>query len=313
MMKKYSPYLHFSREIWRQFRKETPLTLSEEDLAKLHGQIEVVSLSEVEEIYLPLSRLLNLYVAATQNLYQVTGKFLDHPEPRVPYIIGIAGSVAVGKSTTSRVLQALLSRWPHHPRVELVTTDGFIYPGSILQQRQLMNRKGFPESYDLLRLIRFLSDLKSGKRNLHVPLYSHHNYDIIPDEFQLIDQPDIVIVEGINVLQVATSGALQKSRVFVSDFFDFTIYVDAETEVIKQWFLERFWVFRAKAKNDPTAFFHQFTQMNDSDALAFAENVWHEINQANLYENILPFRERAKLILKKGVRHGVEEIFLRKI
>lgn len=312
-MKKYSPYLHFPRVAWHHFRKETPLTLTENDLAKLRGQIEAVSLTEVEEIYLPLSRLLNLYVAATQNLHQVTGKFLDNPEPRVPYIIGIAGSVAVGKSTTSRVLQALLSHWRNHPRVELITTDGFLYPNAVLESQQLMHRKGFPESFDLPRLIRFLTDLKSGKPKLQVPIYSHHNYDIVSNEFQIIDQPDIVIVEGLNVLQVRPFDLEQKNRTFVSDFFDFTVYVDAETEIIKQWFLERFWLFRAKAKQDSEAYFHRFAQLPDAEALHFAEQVWHDINQKNLYENILPFRERAKLILVKGQNHTVQDVYLKKI
>lgn len=312
-MVQYSPYLTFSRHQWREFRKETPMTLSEADLNALHGQIEVVSLLEIEEVYLPLSRLLNLYIAATQGLYNVTAKFLGHPEPRVPYIIGIGGSVAVGKSTTSRVLQALLSRWQNHPRVALITTDGFLYSKAVLEQRNLMNRKGFPESYNLPLLIEFLSALKSGKPNLKVPVYSHHTYDVVPNEFETVNQPDIVIVEGLNVLQVASIKAEQKPRVFVSDFFDFTIYVDAETAIIKKWFFERYHLFRSKAKNDPEAFFHQLALLSDKEANAFAETVWREINETNLNENILPFRERAKLILHKGENHAVEKVFLRKI
>lgn len=312
-MKHYSPYLAFSRDTWREFRKETPMTLSETDLKKLRGQIEAVSLLEVAEVYLPLSRLLNLYVAATQSLYKVTAKFLDHPAPRVPYIIGIGGSVAVGKSTTSRVLQALLSRWNNHPRVQLITTDGFLYPNAVLEERGLMNRKGFPESYNLSLLIEFLSDLKSGKPNLKVPVYSHHSYDIIPNEYENVAQSDIIIVEGLNVLQVASIKPEQKNRVFVSDFFDFTIYVDAETQIIKKWFFERFNLFRHKAKNDPAAFFYQLAKLSDQEANNFAEQVWTKINAANLQENILPFRERAKLILQKGENHAVERVYLRKI
>ena len=312
-MKPYSPYIVFSRESWREFRKDTPLTLTQAELDKLHGQIEVVSLEEVSDIYLPLSRLLNLYVSATQDLYRVTGKFLGNPEPKVPYIIGVAGSVAVGKSITSRILQALLSRWPHHPRVELITTDGFLYPNAILEERGLINRKGFPESYDLRQLIDFLFSLKSGKPNIRVPLYSHHHYDILPDQYQVINQPDIVIVEGLNVLQVASFKPEQQTRVFVSDFFDFTIYVDAKTEVIKQWFLKRFMLFREKAKTKKEDFFYQFVKMDKKTALAFAEGIWQEINAANLYENIIPFKERAKLILEKAADHSIQNVYLRKL
>jgi type I pantothenate kinase len=312
-MSKYSPYIKFSRDSWRAFRKGTPMTLSEEDLRYVRGQLEAVSLLEVEEIYLPLSRLLNLYVAATQELYKVTGQFLGHPEPRVPYIIGVAGSVAVGKSTTSRILRELLARWPNHLRVELVTTDGFIYPNAYLEKHELMNRKGFPESYDLRKFIQFLSDLKSGKPELQVPIYSHHDYDILPDEFQIVDRPDIVIVEGLNVLQVSPIKFEQQTRIFVSDFFDFSIYVDAETAIIKNWFLQRFMLFRNKARSDPTAFFYRFANLSDQEAEDFALQVWTEINEANLYENILPFKQRAKLILVKGADHAVHEVFLRKI
>lgn len=313
MNKQYTPYLEFSRQVWRNFRQETPLTLTEQDVAKLRGQLEAVSLIEVEEIYLPLSRLLNLYVAGAQEVYQLTAEFLGHPEPRVPYIIGIAGSVAAGKSTTSRILQALLSRWPNHPRVGLITTDGFIYPNKVLKQRGLENRKGFPESYDLRALIEFLSDLKSGKPQLKIPVYSHHNYDILENEFQLVDQPDIMIVEGLNVLQVGPVKPEQQTRVFVSDFFDFTIYVDAPTSIIKQWYLERFILFREKAKTDPEAFFHRFALWSEREAIQFAEQIWSEINETNLIENILPFRERARLILVKNMDHSVERVFLRKV
>jgi type I pantothenate kinase len=312
-MKPYSPYIVFPRESWREFRKDTPLTLTQAELGKLHGQLQAVSLEEVSDIYLPLSRLLNLYVAATQELYRVTGKFLGNPEPKVPYIIGVAGSVAVGKSTTSRILQALLSRWPHHPRVELITTDGFLFPNAVLEERGLLNRKGFPESYDLRQLIDFLFDLKSGKPNLRVPLYSHHHYDILSDQYQLINQPDIVIVEGLNVLQVASFKPEQQTRVFVSDFFDFTIYVDAKIEIIRQWFMQRFMLFREKAKTTTEDFFYQFTKMSEKEAMAFAEQIWQDINAANLCENILPFKERAKLILEKAADHSIQNVYLRKL
>ncbi len=312
MTKSHSLYLEFPRSIWREFRKDTPLTLSEKDLAKLKGQNEPVSLLEVEEIYLPLSRLLNLYVAATQDLYKVTTRFLGNPEPKVPYIIAIAGSVAVGKSTTSRILQALLARWPNHPRVALVTTDGYLYPNAVLEQQGLMNRKGFPESYNLRELMQFLADLKAGKSHLKVPVYSHHFYDIIPNEYQIIEQSDIVIIEGLNVLQTATQNS-KKPQSYVSDFFDFSIYVDAKTAVIKQWYLDRFMLFREKARNDAHAFFHQFTQWKDAKALQFADNIWTEINELNLDENILPFKQRARLILEKAPDHSVQKVFLKKL
>ena len=313
MTKMLAPFLEFNRTEWQRFRKDTPMTLTEGDLAYLHGQIEEVSLSEIETIYLSLSRLLNLYVVATQDLYTVTSKFLDHPEAKVPYIIGVAGSVAVGKSTTSRILRALLSRWPNHPHVEIVTTDGYLFPNHVLEERGLMERKGFPESYDLHRLVEFLADLKSGKKDLRVPIYSHHNYDIIADKFSIIDQPDIVIVEGLNVLQVGTHKAQQNPRVFVSDYFDFAIYVNADTDVIKDWFLSRFKLFREKAKNDKDAFFYQFTKMTVEDAMNCASDVWKNINECNLFENILPYRMRSQLILHKGVDHAVEMVYLRKL
>ncbi len=312
--KQASPYLEFSRQNWRDFRQDTPLTLSEADLSQLKGQNESVSLSEVEDIYLPLSRLLHLYVSATQDLYKVTTRFLGHPEPKVPYLIGIAGSVAVGKSTTSRILEALLSRWPDHPRVALVTTDGFIYPNAVLKNHQLLARKGFPESYNRRALISFLTDLKAGKPHLQVPIYSHHLYDIIPNTFQQINQPDIVIVEGLNVLQTPTmANASKQLRWFVADFFDFTIYVDADTQLIKEWYLQRFMTFREKARHDPNAFFYQFSQWSADKALKFAENIWAEINERNLRENILPFKRRARLILEKAADHSVETVYLRKL
>lgn len=308
-----SPYLTLSRQAWREFRKDTPLTLSETDLAQLKGQNEPVSLLEVEEIYLPLSRLLNLYVSATQQLYTVTSRFLGQPIPKTPYLIGIAGSVAVGKSTTSRILQALLSRWKDHPHVTLITTDGFIYPNAYLEKHHLMAKKGFPESYDLRALIQFLTDLKAGKPNLKVPLYSHHHYDIVPEQFIDVPQSDIVIIEGLNVLQMPLKKTVQQPQWFVADFFDFTIYVDADVNTIKQWFIERFMAFREKARNDRAAFFHRFCSWSDSEALEFSNNIWTKINERNLIENILPFKQRARLILEKGYDHSVQQVLLRKL
>lgn len=310
-----SPYLEFSRNDWMHYRQDTPLTLTEEDVQRLRGHNDPVSLSEVVDIYLPMSRLLSLYVAATQDLYQVTAKFLGHPEPKVPYIIAVAGSVAVGKSTTSRVLQALLSRWPHHPRVALVTTDGYLYNNATLTAKNLMEKKGFPESYDLKALLQFLADLKAGKPKLQVPVYSHHDYDILPNEYEEVDQPDIVILEGLNVLQVPLIDRAQGKlpRNYVSDYIDFSIYVHAETNIIRDWYIDRFMLFRKKAANDISAFFHQFALMDDKEALHFSKDIWQKINEANLVQNILPFKQRAHLILEKAKDHSVQKVYLRKL
>lgn len=301
-----SPFLQLSRQEWQRYRQDTPMTLTQEDLEKLHGQIERVSLNEIEEIYLPLSRLLNLYITGRQELHTFTSKFLGHPEPKVPFVIAISGSVSVGKSTTSRILQALLSRWPSHPIVDIVTTDGFLYSKRELEEKGLMERKGFPESYDQERLLQFLYDLKSGKETLKIPIYSHQKYDIEEGVFQTIEKPDIVILEGVNVLQVG-------SRLSISDFSDFSIYVDAEEKVIKGWYLERFMLFRERANKDPNDFYHRFSQMGDQEALTIATRVWNQINALNLEENILPYRERAHLILEKRKDHSVTKISLRKL
>ena len=312
-MKQDSPFIEFSRNSWRKLRKDVPMTLSEGDVQQLQGQIEKLSTQEVEEIYLPLARLLNLYVEATRGLFDTTSLFLGHPKPKVPYIIGVSGSVAVGKSTTSRILKALLSQWPEHRNVEIVTTDGFLFPNHILEKNSLMNRKGFPESYDIKTLIRFLTDLKSGKPHLKIPVYDHHIYDILPGQYQNVDQPHIVIIEGLNVLQVGRPKSKNSAQIFVSDFFDFSIYVDAKTEIIKKWFLDRFLLFRKKAKDDAEAFFHQFSKLSKAKSLGFANQVWTEINERNLNENILPFKQRARLVLYKNEDHTVKKIYLRKL
>ena len=308
-----SAYLSFDRAKWCQFRENTPLTLTEDDLVKLRGVNESVSLPEVRDIYLPLSRLLHLYITATQELHRASGAFLGSPEPKVPYIIGVAGSVAVGKSTTSRVLQALLSRWPSHPQVSVVTTDGFIYPTAELESRGLMHRKGFPESYDINRLLAFLRAIKSGEPCVTAPVYSHHLYDIVPDQVIEVRKPDIVIVEGLNILQTGTQKPGPQPQQFVSDFFDFTVFVDAPNDVIRQWYIDRVWTFCQGPFQDPSAYFHFLAKLNHEEAIQFAAKVWREINELNLVENILPFRERAQLILQKRADHSVQQVLLRKL
>ena len=307
-----SPHLRFSRDEWAALRADTPLTLGDADLERIHGLIERMSLAEIEEVYLPLSRLLNLHVAAVQGLFRATATFLGHGEDKVPFLIGIGGSVAVGKSTAARALRELLARWPHHPRVDLVTTDGFLYPTAVLEERGLMQRKGFPESYDVRSLLSFVHDLKAGKDRVTGPVYSHLVYDIVPGATILIEQPDIVIVEGLNVLQTGPAVDGQP-RVFVSDFFDFTIYVDAETEHVRSWYVERFLALRHTAFKDPSSYFHRYAGLSDEDATETAGRIWAEINEPNLRQNILPTRERADLILRKGRDHAVEEVRLRKL
>lgn len=303
-----TPYLTFSREEWARLRGGTPMTLEPRDIAELGGILETLSMQEVEEVYLPLSRLLNLHIAAVQELHRVTSRFLDTAAPRVPYVIAIAGSVSAGKSTTARVLRTLLSRWPDHPRVGLVTTDGFLFPNAILEERGLMARKGFPESYDRVKLVRFVADLKSGLAPLHVPVYSHLHYDVLPNETHAINTPDIVILEGLNVLQSGTAHS-----VFVSDFVDFSIYVDASEEDLETWFLERFRRLRGTAFKDPNSYFRNYAAMPEEEAVGIARDIWRRINLANLHENILPTRDRAKLVLKKAASHVVENVRLRRL
>lgn len=305
-----SPFLDFSREEWARLRDATPLTLSESDLSELRGLNEYVSLEEVADIYLPLSRLLNLYVAATQNLYRVTDTFLGSPAAKVPYVIGIAGSVAVGKSTTARILRALLARWSDHLKVDLITTDGFLYPNKVLEERGLMKRKGFPESYDLRRLVRFVADVKSGRAEVMAPVYSHLSYDIVADQFHAVHQPDIMIVEGLNVLQ---TGVAQSPQIFVSDFFDFSIYVDAAERDIKEWYVDRFLTLRDTAFQNSASYFHRYASLTAEQAAELALKIWDEINGVNLRENIEPYRSRSSLILEKGADHSVQRVRLRKL
>jgi type I pantothenate kinase len=311
----FTPYTTFSHDEWARLRAATPLTLSEADLTRVRGINEALSLEEVAKIYLPLSRLLNLYVGATQGLYHARAQFLGDLTAKVPFVIGVAGSVAVGKSTASRVLRELLARWPNHPKVDLVTTDGFLFPNRVLKSRGLMERKGFPESYDVKRLVRFVADVKSGRAEVDAPVYSHLRYDIVPDERITVRQPDIMIVEGLNVLHsTAVPRTTPKTpRVFVSDFFDFSIFVDAKESHILEWYVNRFLTLRRTAFTNPKSYFHRYAGMSDREAEETARDIWTRINGVNLRENILPTRTRAALILEKGLDHRIEQVLLRKI
>ncbi|KFU81103.1 pantothenate kinase [Amycolatopsis lurida] len=307
-VRELSPYVELHREQWRELRRSTPLPLTAAELLRLRGLGEQVDLAEVAEVYLPLSRLINLQVAARQRLYEATTTFLgeDSRGTKVPYIIGIAGSVAVGKSTTARILRTLLARWPDHPRVDLVTTDGFLYPRAELVRRGIMHRKGFPESYDRRALLRFVTDVKSGAERVSAPVYSHLAYDILPDEEQVVQRPDILILEGLNVLQPGP-------RLTVSDLFDFSIYVDAPTTDIERWYIERFLKLRHTAFADPASHFHHFAGLPDDEARAEARHLWRTINEPNLMENIKPTRPRATLVLRKDADHTINRVRLRKL
>jgi type I pantothenate kinase len=308
-----SPYRVFSREEWAARRDGTPMTLTPGEIVHLQALNDKLSMKEVEEIYLPISRLLALYVEAAQQLFGGMQKFLGASDGKMPYIIGVAGSVAVGKSTTARVLQALLARWPNVPKVSLLTTDGFLFPNAVLEKEGLMEKKGFPESYDLPALLRFLNDIKAGKRKVRAPVYSHVSYDVIPGETIEVDRPDILIVEGLNVLQTGRPPKDGKAIPYVSDFFDFSVYIDADETVLERWYVERFRALRSTAFRDPLSYFHRYSQVSDDEAEKIALSIWSRINLVNLRENILPTRQRASLILRKGADHRVESVALRKL
>jgi type I pantothenate kinase len=308
-----SRFIEFSRAEWARLRASTPLPLSEPQLKALGGLNEPMSLDEVADIYLPLSRLLNLYIGATRSLRAATATFLGTEPAQVPFVIGLAGSVAVGKSTASRLLQALLSRWPTHPQVDLITTDGFLLPQRDLVARGLLHRKGFPESYDLRRLVRFMADVKAGLPEVTAPVYSHLVYDIIPGELQVVRRPDIVIVEGLNVLQTGSGRGGRPVSMFVSDFFDFSIFIDANEADVEQWYIERFLQLRETIFTNPSSYFHRYSQLTVEDASETARTLWRSINLVNLRENVLPTRDRANLVLVKGRDHAVRTVRLRQL
>jgi type I pantothenate kinase len=308
-----SPYRVFPRAKWAQLREDTPMTLTPDEVTRLRSLHDRLDMREVEEIYLPLSRLLSLYVAATQRLFRAQQKFLGTEDSKLPYIIGVAGSVAAGKSTTARVLQALLARWTNVPKVDLITTDGFLFPNAILEREGLMDKKGFPESYDLPSLLRFLSDIKAGRRPVRAPVYSHLLYDVMPNQWIEIDRPDILIVEGLNVLQTGRPPRDGKAVPYVSDFFDFSVYLDADENVLRGWYVDRFLTLRGTAFADPKSYFHRYSTLSNAEAVATATSIWNRINLVNLYESILPTRQRADLILTKGENHQVGEVALRRL
>jgi type I pantothenate kinase len=308
-------YQTFTRSEWAQLRANTPLKLTQDDLLSLRGLNESVSLGELADVYLPLSRLLNLHVRAARNLNGVTDTFLGRPVAGRTYVIAIAGSVAVGKSTFARILKALMAKWPDHPAVDLVTTDGFLYPLRMLEKKQLMARKGFPESYDTKRMVQFLADVKAGRPEVRAPVYSHQSYDIVPDQWQVVRRPDVLIFEGLNVLQPGLAGGPggRPASVILSDFFDFSIYLDANTSAIAAWYLDRFLLLQRTAFQQPTSYFHHYKDLGPEEAGAAGRRIWSSINEVNLRENILPTRERAHVVLYKAADHSIAQVSLQQI
>lgn len=308
-----SPYVEFNRAAWARLRLTYPLSLTQHDLERLRGVGERLDLDEIEQVYLPLSRLLSFYVEGSDHLHRITSGFLGERPERTPFVVGIAGSVAVGKSTTARILRELMARWPHTPRVELVTTDGFLHPNAVLERRGILHRKGFPESYDQRALLRFVAAVKAGVDEVSAPVYSHLTYDILPDERIVVHRPDVLIVEGLNVLQPPRVRADGRSGLAVSDFFDFSVYVDAREEHIRHWYIERFLRLRQTAFSHPESYFHRYAQLSDDDARATAERIWRTINEPNLRANVATTRGRATLVLTKGADHAVRLVRLRKL
>lgn len=309
----FSPYQRFSRDEWAELAETTSVRFDDLDLSQLAGLNERLSMDEVRDIYLPMAQLLNMYVKRSFALHEMTGEFLQRSVAKVPFIIGLAGSVAVGKSTTGRVLEALLQKWPEHPRVDLVNTDGFLLPNAELEARGIMNRKGFPESYDSARLLNFLADIKAGRRRVEAPQYSHFFYDVMPDQKLVVDSPDILIVEGLNVLQPARLPKDGDAVPFVSDFFDFSLYIDAAVELIERWYVERFMRLRQTAFRDPAAYFHRYSLLDEDAARNTALEIWTSINKLNLEQNILPTRGRADLVVTKGKDHAITTVDLRRL